>query len=76
MTGGGSDAWDQLREELGPRGLRAAQALLVRIRAHRRRPGWECSLHLAGNRERITMAWIEPAERIPLTDDEPKAQNL
>lgn len=56
-----SDAWDELREELGGR---AGAEFLRRIRATK---SGEVSLHVSRRRGQTVEKWVEPAERI----DEP-----
>jgi hypothetical protein len=70
-----SDAWDHLRERLKPYGGEAAaQELLERLQLVENLPGWQCSLHVTGNRRRVTFYWLEPPLRKPLTDPKSTAQ--
>lgn len=68
------DAWDELRHRLGPKGVQAAEALLERLDHLRGQQGWDCSLHLAGKRDKALAFWVEPVLRIPLTEHNGQAQ--
>lgn len=74
-----ADAWDELRELLGPLGERGARKFVDRIRQEARRQRvWNVGLRLTGGQgkgavPKLTQAWVEPPE--VLTDETVEAQN-